>query len=755
MNPYFSIVIPVLNGKTVIGLVLRCLEAQTLPREDFECIVVDDGSTDGTREWLQNCRLNLNLQVISNPVNLGRSAARNRGWPLSPVHAIVVFLDCDMLVPPDWLEKYSRAFIDSNADVVSGSRFHLQWKTRQSSAEEFLCGLTGTSREALFGKEIREQFVRLQAHASPGQYSDPMFARGEAEFSEVCRNYPESLLCAYSFITSNVAVKRAWLEKTSGFDASLRRAEDTDLGIRLWERGACFAMAEDCPAYHLYDPLQPDRMVSIDEILSFFYRHPYTLVLMVYFLVMYQSKILKLPDTPVFSSYISLAQTHPGTLAKEDLGACFLKMHRKPLPFYFFYTQEQVAGYFSKSRFIDKSLVEEYLDLAIRKGLYTQMREDNRRYFDLGLTTNWLLCNTDYANHLLQNVSCSRIHKTPFQLVMKRGEQPAGVPGKVLHCSGQYSLTIPREAWGSHAPAGKINVLFPAENACQRNVKLNSFFPADLEGCMNREQGIIREYPVAEQKTGDFMLSYGFECDLYERLPDHTGMEEVPAPDREKYLKVTYPPALTEKLRALLKKIFIHPIAGDEDAARTIYTWLLNHTMQMQNYSQDFHIMDTMLGTCIQVSRLFTNLCRLLRIPARERSGSLLVKSGEGNDRHNVETIDIGYSPFIHTWAECFIQDKGWLPVEFVGWSWGDRILKTYHITDPALRTELEEDRSLYDNFFFGNLDPYRLYAAPDVNRCLTYPVLPFPLQVLQPAILINTVHHIQCRLEEMPVENK
>lgn len=68
VTPRFSVIVPVLNLRNSLPLLLRCLEAQTFPRDRFECIFVDDGSTDGTRELLEGHSSPVDLRVFRNEI---------------------------------------------------------------------------------------------------------------------------------------------------------------------------------------------------------------------------------------------------------------------------------------------------------------------------------------------------------------------------------------------------------------------------------------------------------------------------------------------------------------------------------------------------------------------------------------------------------------------------------------------------------------------------------------------------------------
>ena len=79
---FLSIIIPIYNREDTIG---RCLDSILDQRpEDIEIICVDDGSTDRTREVVQEYQqTNANIRMIENPQNQGRSYARNRGMEIA------------------------------------------------------------------------------------------------------------------------------------------------------------------------------------------------------------------------------------------------------------------------------------------------------------------------------------------------------------------------------------------------------------------------------------------------------------------------------------------------------------------------------------------------------------------------------------------------------------------------------------------------------------------------------------------------
>ena len=101
-RPIVSIIIPVFNGRRVIGAILDDTLSQSM--SDIEVIVVDDGSSDGTEELLHEYKIADERVVIVSQKNTGPSAARNRGIDLARGD-YVMFFDADDRTRTDTVEK--------------------------------------------------------------------------------------------------------------------------------------------------------------------------------------------------------------------------------------------------------------------------------------------------------------------------------------------------------------------------------------------------------------------------------------------------------------------------------------------------------------------------------------------------------------------------------------------------------------------------------------------------------------------------
>lgn len=113
-----SVVIPVYNEKRWITEVLRRVRMVPIPKE---IILVDDLSTDGTREMLQQFADD-NTKILYKEINQGKGAALRDGFKLCTGNVIII-QDADLEYDPDDYPSLLQPIIENKADVVFGSRF--------------------------------------------------------------------------------------------------------------------------------------------------------------------------------------------------------------------------------------------------------------------------------------------------------------------------------------------------------------------------------------------------------------------------------------------------------------------------------------------------------------------------------------------------------------------------------------------------------------------------------------------------------
>jgi GT2 family glycosyltransferase len=206
--PAISVVIPTFNRLESLRQVLAALARQTIDPARFEVVVVSDGSSDGTNEYLAG-PTPLPL-VTACQANGGPASARNRGIELARGR-LVLFIDDDVVASPTLVEEHVRTHGDSVDTVVIGPMLN-------SSDVDYTPWVVW--EQAMLYK----QYNAMDA----GAYK-PTFRQ---------------------FYTGNASVPRDLLVRSGGFDLSLRRAEDVELAYRLSLLGVTFVFNDAAAGHH-------------------------------------------------------------------------------------------------------------------------------------------------------------------------------------------------------------------------------------------------------------------------------------------------------------------------------------------------------------------------------------------------------------------------------------------------------------------------------------------------------------------------
>lgn len=212
---YISVVIPTYNRLPILIKSLQALEQQqtTHPIQDYEVIVVDDGSGDRTLEWLAEHKLQLPHVRIYQQEHLGPAAARNLGVE-GAKGDIIVFIDSDLVVTP--------SFLQSHAQTLTASQ--LRWGDRVFT----------------YGRVI-----------NTCNFDNP-----------TSEPYKITDFSAAYFATGNVAIARRWLLEAGLFDTRfyLYGWEDLELGVRLKKLGLKLIKCPQAVGYHWHPPFNLEQI---------------------------------------------------------------------------------------------------------------------------------------------------------------------------------------------------------------------------------------------------------------------------------------------------------------------------------------------------------------------------------------------------------------------------------------------------------------------------------------------------------------
>lgn len=205
-----SIVLPTYNRLKQLKQVIAALEAQSVSWQDFEVIVVSDGSSDGTNEYLTTIETRLQLVSVLQD-NQGVASARNQGIRHAKGH-IIVFIDDDVIPTPQLLEEHLKIHRNAQRDVV-------------------VLGPMLTPPEFDMQPWVRWEQAMLEK-----QYK----AMTNGEWTPT----------AHQFYTGNASLARHLLAMIGGFDTKFRRAEDVELAYRLADHGVEFIFNQKAIGYH-------------------------------------------------------------------------------------------------------------------------------------------------------------------------------------------------------------------------------------------------------------------------------------------------------------------------------------------------------------------------------------------------------------------------------------------------------------------------------------------------------------------------
>ena len=205
---FLSIVIPTYNRLQILEKCLRALETQELSKENhiegYEVVLVDDGSTDGTLNWLATHKDEFTHLRCFEQNHAGPAAARNLGVEKAQGDTII-FIDSDLVVLSNFLQAHTNALLQGREKLGS------------------------------------DRFFTYGAVINTCNFTNP-----------TAEPYKITDFSAAFFATGNVAIPKHWLEKAGLFDTGFQLYgwEDLELGVRLKKLGLQLIKCPEAVGYH-------------------------------------------------------------------------------------------------------------------------------------------------------------------------------------------------------------------------------------------------------------------------------------------------------------------------------------------------------------------------------------------------------------------------------------------------------------------------------------------------------------------------
>src|SRR3989304_8053181 len=112
MSDTVSVIIPTYNGLTYLKPCLESIERNT--KWPFEVVIVDNGSEDGTQDWVVNAGFKMDGQFVRNEQNEGFAKANNKGVSVAKGDFICL-LNNDTIVTENWLTEIMNVFSEEKA----------------------------------------------------------------------------------------------------------------------------------------------------------------------------------------------------------------------------------------------------------------------------------------------------------------------------------------------------------------------------------------------------------------------------------------------------------------------------------------------------------------------------------------------------------------------------------------------------------------------------------------------------------------
>jgi glycosyltransferase involved in cell wall biosynthesis len=237
-----SVVVPVYNRYRLLSNVLACLARQTLEKNMFEVIVVDDGSDDDYLSLMLKYEKHLDIRYVRQSRNGFRPGkARNLGANVSN-NELLFFLDSDILLPPEYLDEVMRWHHATDRNLVTmGTRKFID--ANQLSDDEILAN--GLDINNL--KEVVSENTRFKDYLKDGKTYD-----WRLDLYSKSRSLKDHIFPFICLGGGHFSINKSIYLKCNGFDVDFNHwgGEDVEFGYRVYQEGAYFIPLLDFFDYH-------------------------------------------------------------------------------------------------------------------------------------------------------------------------------------------------------------------------------------------------------------------------------------------------------------------------------------------------------------------------------------------------------------------------------------------------------------------------------------------------------------------------
>ena len=255
----YSFVIPAYQSKKMLRNTLEVLNLQCgFGKQDYEVIIVDDGSTDNTEMFIHGVNRNYDLKYIYLERNEAscRSRARNFGWRAAEGE-FIIFIDADILVKNNYLLELERFFRINQDLLVVGTRIMLPHEV-------------GT--DIILNGSVFEKYQFNQQNQENMEFRHKIFMELSYNASRMRYPFLYSLSC-------NLALHKKWLERIDGFDEELKKwgIEDIEMVYRAYEKGIKIVINSHNEVLHQFHGVhgnfvEEDKVAGVRENTEIFLR---------------------------------------------------------------------------------------------------------------------------------------------------------------------------------------------------------------------------------------------------------------------------------------------------------------------------------------------------------------------------------------------------------------------------------------------------------------------------------------------------